>query len=90
MCRNFDFGQAYGNFNPYLTVIVYNPIAGTVPTAVIGWPGSVGGIEAFNSAGLVMETNDNFHITAPNNKVRHDRVPLNLLVLSLVMDSIDP
>ena len=87
MGRNFDFGQSYRNFNPYLTVVVFNPTDGSVPTAVLGWPGTVGGIEAFNSAGLVMETDDNSFVTAPNNKVHHDRIPINLLVLDLVKDS---
>ncbi|MEN6341435.1 MAG: C45 family peptidase [Methanospirillum sp.] len=85
--RNFDFGAAYRSFDPYLSMIVYNPTDGTVPTAVIGWPGSVGGIEAFNRAGLMMETDDNSHITEPNAEVHHDRTPLNLLVLDLVKDS---
>jgi hypothetical protein len=87
MGRNFDFGKAFRNFDPYLSVIVYNPDDGSVPTAVIGWPGSVGGIEAFNEAGLVMETNDNSHVTAPNNVLHHNRIPLNLLTLGLVKDS---
>ena len=87
MGRNFDFGQAYRNFDPYLTVVVYNPTDGSVPTAVLGWPGTVGGIEAFNSAGLLMETNDNSYVTNPNNEIHHNRIPLTLLVLGLFMDS---
>ena len=87
MGRNFDFGQAYRHFNPYRSVIVYNPTDGSVPTAVLGWSGTVGGIEMFNRAGLVMETDDNHVVTAPNNEVHIDRIPLTVLVLRLGMDS---
>jgi hypothetical protein len=87
MGRNFDFSSLYRNFNPYRTVVVYHPTDGSVPTAVLGWSGSVGGAEAFNREGLVMETDSNPLVPSPNNEVHITRIPTNILVLKLVMDS---
>lgn len=55
--RNFDYPEYFKKFNPYLTVIVYQPDDG-VPTAVVGYPGGVSAMHGLNKQGLFVELND--------------------------------
>ncbi|MBU0686505.1 MAG: hypothetical protein KKB81_01445 [Candidatus Margulisbacteria bacterium] len=55
--RNFDYPEYYEKFNPYLSVIVYQP-EDAVPTAVVGYPGGVTAMHGLNKDGLFMELND--------------------------------
>lgn len=87
MGRNFDFFNGYRDFTPYLMVLVYRPGDGSIPVATIGYAGSIGGLESFNGAGLVLETNDNSLVPWPDNTTWSDRIPFNLLVLEYLSDA---
>lgn len=58
MGRNFDFPAFFREFDPYITVVVYNPTDAVYAAAVITYPGQIGSIQAFNSQGIVLENND--------------------------------
>ena len=56
--RHWDYPEFYKIFSDFLTVTIYNPTDGSVPTATIGF---VGGIETFtvmNRGGLFAEVNN--------------------------------
>jgi len=58
MGRNFDFAAFYRAFNPYITIVAYNPMDAVNATAVITYAGQIGSVQTFNSRGLVLENND--------------------------------
>jgi hypothetical protein len=58
MGRDFDFPPWFKNFTPYLTLAVFNPTDGSIPTALLTYAGQIGAIQAFNRAGFVLENND--------------------------------
>jgi hypothetical protein len=55
--RNFDYPEYFKKFNPYLSVIIYQP-PDAVPTAFIGYPGGVSAMHGINKQGLFIELND--------------------------------
>jgi len=89
MGREFDFPAFFLDFNPYLTVVVFNPTDGSEPTAIFNYAGSVGCIQSFNAAGLAMEYNNGIEIPAPNNKVYPDRIPGNAFFTQAALDCTD-
>jgi hypothetical protein len=86
MGRGFDFPVFFLDFNPYLTVVVFNPTDGSEPTAILNYAGSVGCIQSFNNAGLSAEYNNGIEIPAPNNTVYADRVPANAFFTVAALD----
>lgn len=87
MGRNLDYSVVYKDFDKYFTVIIYCPNDGSNAVATIGYAGSIGGMEYFNSAGLAVELNDGSMIPAPNNEIHDNRVPFNISVLTMMLDS---
>ncbi|MFH1387227.1 MAG: C45 family peptidase [bacterium] len=82
--RNFDYPEYYEKFNPYLTLVVYQP-DDAVPTAVIGYPGGVSAMHGLNKEGLFLELNDG---TASGGTESVDnRIPPLLFVTSFLFDS---
>jgi len=90
MGRSFDFVRQFLAFNPYLSVIVFNPTDGSVPIANLCYAGQTGGIQMFNAAGLAVESDDGSQITAPNNTTFVDRVPFTALFAELGLDNATP
>jgi len=87
MGRNFDFFNTYQKFYPYQVLILYHPTDGCVPVGTLGYAGNIGGVEAFNAAGLVLETNDNSNVPYPENVSYNSRIPFNLLIVQLLLDA---
>ena len=57
--RNFDWFKAFNKlWNPYLTVVVYNPTSGGHSAATIGYVGMVNGLTGINDQGLLIEMNN--------------------------------
>ncbi len=56
--RDFDFAYFFRAFAPYLTLVIMNPTDGSHSVAMLTYAGQIGAIQAFNSAGLVLENND--------------------------------
>ena len=86
MGREFDFPAFFIDFNPYITLVVFNPTDGSEPTAIFNYAGSVGCIQSFNAAGLAMEYNNGVEIPAPNNKAYQDRIPANAFFTEAALD----
>jgi len=82
--RNFDYPEYYEKFNPYLSVIVYQP-EDAVPTAVIGYPGGVSAMHGLNKEGLFLELNDGT-ASGGMRSVENRIVPL-LFTTSFLLDS---
>jgi len=87
MGRHFDFPPLYVNFNPYLSVIVFNPDDGSIPTATLSYAGQIGCIQCFNKSGLVVETDDMSGVTPPNNKMHSDRIPVTAVLDDFGLDN---
>lgn len=85
MGRNFDFPNFFRNFDPYITVVVYNPADAVYPTAVITYPGQIGSIQAFNNKGIVLENNDGSSSGDPN-RYFGERIPNGISDLEIVLN----
>lgn len=87
MGRHFDFPPQYIEFNPYLSVIVFNPDDGSIPTATLAYAGQTGCIQFFNKSGLVVETDDMSAVVPPNNKMYTDRIPVTAVLHGFGLDN---
>ena len=56
--RHWDYPEFYHKFADFLTVTVYNPTDGSVPTATVGFLGGIETFTAMNRGGLFAEVND--------------------------------
>ncbi len=56
--RNFDFHPLFRQFNRHLVIVVYCPSEGGPAAAVLTHAGQLGGVQAFNSRGLIVSDND--------------------------------
>lgn len=82
--RNFDYPEYFKKFNPYLTLIVYQP-DDAVPTALIGYPGGVSAMHGINREGLLVALNDGT-TSAGTETVENRIVPL-LFPTAFLFDS---
>jgi hypothetical protein len=87
MGRNYDLPPVFKNFNKYLTIVVFNPIDGSNSVAILAYAGQVGAAQAFNDAGLVLESNDGSSSGDLNRPM--DRVPLQVRDVQLALDYSD-
>ena len=85
MGRNFDFPAFFREFDPYITVVVYNPDDAAHSAAVVTYAGQIGSIQAFNSTGLVLENNDGSSCGDPN-RYFGQRIPFIISDLELLLD----
>ena len=85
MGRNFDFPSFFKEFDPYITVVVYNPADAVYPAAVITYPGQIGSIQAFNNKGIVLENNDGSSSGDPN-RYFGERIPNGISDLEIVLN----
>lgn len=87
MGRNFEFPNFYVAFTNKMCLVVFNPSDGSVPTAVFGFAGQVGTVQAFNRSGLVQELNIGLGFDKDNYTVAPDRITIMILLVQLAMDS---
>ena len=85
MGRNFDFPATYRAFSPYLVLVVYRPTDGSYPAAVLAHAGMIGGIQAFNQAGIVLENNNGAASASPH-RAFAERTPFMIKQLELALD----
>ena len=85
MGRNFDFPAFFREFDPYITVVVYNPADAVHAAAVITYPGQIGSIQGFNNRGIVLENNDGSSSGDPNRYFGH-RIPNGISDLEILLD----
>jgi hypothetical protein len=82
--RNFDWWGGYKDFNPYITVTVFNPAGGN-SFASVSWAGELLLQTGLNSAGVFLESNDG-EISA-GAAFRDDIVHPSILAISLLSRS---
>jgi hypothetical protein len=85
--RHFDYPEFYNKFADFVTVTIYNPTDGSVPTATVGF---LGGIETFtvmNRGGLFAEVNDG--TPSGGNILMENRILNFLLILDFLLNSSD-
>ncbi|MCE1246550.1 MAG: hypothetical protein LWY06_07900, partial [Firmicutes bacterium] len=70
------------------TVVVYNPDDGSIPTAVITYPGQISSIQVFNKYGLIVENNDGSNSGDPH-RLFGERIPFMIKDLMAMMDCKD-
>lgn len=56
--RHFDYPEFFKKFADYVTVTIFNPTDGSVPTATVGFLGSIEAVTVMNRSGLFAEVND--------------------------------
>ena len=56
--RHFDYPEFFNKFADYVTVTIFNPTDGSVPTATVGFLGGIEAVTAMNRGGLFAEVND--------------------------------
>ena len=56
--RHFDYPEFFNKFADFVTVTVFNPTDGSVPTATVGFLGSIEAVTVMNRSGLFAEVND--------------------------------
>ncbi len=55
--RNFDYFEDFKRFNKFMTVAVYNPDDGSIPTASFGYTGQIQTVNGMNREGIFLEIN---------------------------------
>ncbi|HWR38879.1 MAG TPA: C45 family peptidase [Patescibacteria group bacterium] len=85
MGRNFDFPAFFREFDPYITVVVYNPSDTAQSAAVVTYPGQIGSIQTFNSPGLILENNDGSSCGDPERYFGR-RIPFLISDLEMMLD----
>jgi len=81
--RNYDLGPEP---TKYTTVVVYNPIDGSIPLASINCIGHIGMESGMNKEGIFLELNDGHN---SENIPRYDRMPALISLFSFLENSAD-
>lgn len=90
--RHWDYPEFYKKFSNYLTLVIFNPIDGSVPIATIGFPGMIETYTSMNRAGLFAEINDGQYsggAIAYENRTSVTTLPLFLLLDFSNIDQLD-
>ncbi len=56
--RHFDYPEFFNKFADFVTVTIYNPSDGSVPTATVGFMGGIETVTVMNRGGLFAAVND--------------------------------
>jgi len=56
--RHFDYPEFFNKFADYVTVTIFNPTDGSVPTATVGFLGGIEAVTVMNRGGFFAEVND--------------------------------
>lgn len=83
--RNFDFPAFFRKFDPYITVVAYNPSDSSLAAAVVAYPGQIGSIQVFNNKGVVVEDNDGSSSGDPK-RYFGERTPSFISDLEIALD----
>lgn len=84
--RNLDWFPLYKELSELLTVVVYNPIDGSIPTANIGYVGFLGStLTAINKNGVMAEINSG--MTSMGHVSYNDRSSMTNELLGMLLDS---
>jgi len=83
--RNFDYFEDYKRFAGFMTVVVYNPDDGSVPTATFGYTGQIQTINGINKEGIFLEMNAG--TLSGGTTPYPGRIPPFIQFLSFLLDS---
>lgn len=84
--RNFDWVSLYREYAQLLTVVVFNPIDGSIPTANIAYAGFLGSsVTAINKNGLMAEINS--AVESMGRLIYTDRSTITNELLDIVLSS---
>jgi len=83
--RNFDYFEDFKKFNKFMTVAVYNPDDGSIPTATFGYTGQIQTVNGMNREGIFLEINAG---TISGGSIPYPgRVPTLIMFFSFLSDS---
>jgi len=83
--RNFDYPEGFKKFSKFMTVVVYNPDDGSIPTASFGYTGQIQTVNGINKKGIFLELNAG--TLSGGSTPEPGRVPTLILLLSFLFDS---
>ncbi len=84
--RSFDYPEYFLRFNRYLNLVAYRPGDGSIPTAVLDYPGHIGAMTGMNREGLFLEYNDG--TMSGGTVIAKSGVDPMMLNLSYLLDSV--
>jgi hypothetical protein len=85
--RHFDYPEFYNKFADFVTVTIYNPTDGSVPTATVGFLGVIEAFTVMNRSGLFAEVNDG--TPSGGNILMENRILNFILTLDFLLNSSD-
>ncbi|MBW2545085.1 MAG: hypothetical protein JRD43_06405 [Deltaproteobacteria bacterium] len=85
--RHFDYPELFNKFADFVTVTVFNPTDGSVPTATVGFLGGIEAVTVMNRAGLFAEVNDG--TPSGGNIIMENRILNFIQILGFLFNSSD-
>ena len=85
--RHFDYPELFNKFADYVTVTIFNPTDGSVPTATVGFLGGIEAVTVMNRGGLFAEVNDG--TPSGGNIIMENRILNFIQILDFLFNSSD-
>ncbi|MDO9527802.1 MAG: C45 family peptidase [Syntrophales bacterium] len=85
--RHFDYPELFNKFADFVTVAIYNPTDGSVPTATVGFLGGIEAVTVMNRSGLFAEVNDG--TPSGGNIITENRILNFIQILGFLFNSSD-
>jgi hypothetical protein len=85
--RHFDYPAFFNKFADFVTVTVFNPTDGSVPTATVGFLGAIEAVTVMNRGGLFAEVNDG--TPSGGNIIMENRILNFIQILGFLFNSSD-
>jgi hypothetical protein len=85
--RHFDYPEFFNKFADFVTVTIYNPTDGSVPTATVGFMGGIEAVTVMNRGGLFAEVNDG--TPSGGNTFMENRIMNFIQILDFLFNSSD-
>ncbi len=85
--RHFDYPELFNKFADFVTVTVFNPTDGSVPTATVGFLGGIEAVTVMNRGGLFAEVNDG--TPSGGNIIMENRILNFIQILDFLFNSSD-
>ena len=85
--RHFDYPEFFNKFADFVTVTIYNPSDGSVPTATVGFMGGIETVTVMNRGGLFAAVNDG--TPSGGNTFMENRIMNFIQILDFLFNSSD-